>query len=52
MNQSISSLISLLHLKTKTNSLNVFEVHHKTKPKFVHLIVVNVTYFDFNFKSP
>jgi hypothetical protein len=47
MNQTISSLISLLHLKIKTNSLNLFEVHHKTKPKSIHLIVASFTYLDF-----
>jgi hypothetical protein len=47
MNQIILILISLLHLKIKTNPLIVFEVHHRTKPKSIHLIVANVTYFDF-----
>jgi hypothetical protein len=51
MNQIISSLISLLHFKIKTNSLNVFEVHHRTKPKSIHLIVASVTYLDFQFQK-
>jgi len=51
MNQIKSSLISLLYFKIKTNSLNVFEVHHKTKPKSIHLIVVSITYFDFQFQK-
>jgi hypothetical protein len=50
MNQTISSLISLLHLKTFIFG-DVFEFHHRTKPKFVHLIVVSVTYFDFQFQK-
>jgi hypothetical protein len=52
MNQTISSLISLLHLKIKTYSLNVSKVHHKTKPKSNHLIVANITYLDFQFQKP
>jgi hypothetical protein len=51
MSQTISSLISLLHLKIKTNSLNVFEVHHKTKPKSIHLIGASITYLDFQFEK-
>jgi hypothetical protein len=51
MNQTISSLISLLHLKVKSNSLNVFDVHHITKPKSIHLIVVSVKYFEFQFQK-
>jgi hypothetical protein len=51
MNQTISSLNSLLHLEIKTNSLNVFEVHYRTKPKSVHLIVASVTYLDFQFQK-
>jgi hypothetical protein len=51
MNQTISSLISLLHLKIKTNSLNIFEIHHKSKPKSIHLIVASVTYLDFQFQK-
>jgi hypothetical protein len=51
MNQTISSLISLLHLKIKTNSLNFFEVHHRTKPKSIHLIVASVTYLEFQFQK-
>jgi hypothetical protein len=50
MSQTISSLISLLHFLEK-NSLNVFEVHHKTKPKSIHLIIANVTYLDFQFQK-
>jgi hypothetical protein len=44
-------LILLLYLKIKTNPLNVFEVHHKTKPKSIHLIVANITYLDFQFQK-
>jgi hypothetical protein len=44
-------LISLLHLELKTNSLNLFEVHHITKPKSIHLIVDSVTYLDFQFQK-
>jgi hypothetical protein len=51
MNQTISSLISLLHLKIKTNSSNVFEVHHRTKPKSIQLIVASVTYLNFQFQK-
>jgi hypothetical protein len=51
MNQTISRLISLLHLKIKTNFLNVFEVHHRTKPKSIHLIVASITYLDFQFQK-
>jgi hypothetical protein len=51
MNQTISSLNSLLHLEIKTNSLNVFEVHYRTKPKSIHLIVASVTYLDFQFQK-
>jgi hypothetical protein len=51
MNQIKSSLISLLHFKIKTNFLNVFEVHHRTKPKSIHLIIASVTYFDFQFQK-
>jgi hypothetical protein len=51
MYQTISSLILLLHLKIKINSLNIFEVHHKTKPKSIHLIVASVTYLDFQFQK-
>jgi hypothetical protein len=51
MNQTISNLISLLHFKIKTNSLNVFEVHHKSKPKSIHLIVASFTYLDFQFQK-
>jgi hypothetical protein len=51
MNQKISILISLLHLKTKTNSLKSFEIHHKTKPKSIHLIVASVTYLNFQFQK-
>jgi len=51
MNQTISSLNSLLHLEIKTNSLNFFEVHYRTKPKSVHLIVASVTYLDFQFQK-
>jgi hypothetical protein len=51
MNQTISSLILLLHFKIKTNSLNVFEVHHRTKPKSIHLIVNSITYLDFQFQK-
>jgi hypothetical protein len=51
MNQTISSLISLLHLKIKANSQNVFEVHHRTKPKSIHLIVTNIAYLGFQFRK-
>jgi hypothetical protein len=51
MNQIKSSLISLLHFKIKTNSLNVFEVHHRTKSKSIHLIIPSATYFDFQFQK-
>jgi hypothetical protein len=51
MNQTISSLISLLHFEIKTNSRNVFEVHHRTKSKSIHLIVASITFLDFQFQK-
>jgi hypothetical protein len=51
MNQTISSSISLLDLKIKINSLNVFEFRHRTKPRSIHLIVASFTYLDFQFQK-
>jgi len=47
MNQNISKLNPFLHFEIKTNSLIFFEVHHRIKPKSIHLIVASVTYLDF-----
>jgi hypothetical protein len=41
----------IITFKNKTNSLNVFEVHHRTKPKSIRLIVASVTYLDFQFQK-
>ncbi len=41
----------IITFKIKTNSLNVFEVHHRTKPKSIHLIVASITYLDFQFQK-
>jgi len=51
MNQNISILISLLHFKTKINFFKFFEIHHRTKPKSIHLIDANVTYLNFQFQK-
>jgi hypothetical protein len=51
MNKKNSILISLLHLKTKINSLKSFEIHHKTKPKSIHLIDVSGTCLNFQFQK-
>jgi hypothetical protein len=51
MNQNLSILISLLHIKTKTKSLKSFNVHHKTKPKSIHFIATIVTYLDFQLQK-
>jgi hypothetical protein len=47
MNQNLSILISLFHLKTKTKSLKSFKVHHTTNAKSIHFIATSVTYLDF-----
>jgi hypothetical protein len=49
MNQNFSILLSLLHFITKTKSLKSFEVHHETKPKYIHLIVASIIDLNFQF---
>jgi hypothetical protein len=51
MNQNLSILISLLHLKIKTKSLKVFKAHHRTKPKSIPFLVASVTYHDFQLQT-
>jgi hypothetical protein len=42
----------IIAFKNKKQFPFFFEVHHRTKPKSIHLIVDSVPYVDFNFKSP
>jgi hypothetical protein len=51
MNQNLSILISLLHIRTKTKSLKSFKVHHWTKPKSIHFIAASVTYPNFQLQK-